>query len=127
MKYFYFGTLPIFNVTAKIDRVDIADTPLNEMIYVTNIKTKNYFVLKSYDFNVLLCHASNYEHLYNINKLRRIHGMLDTHVIVTHMEDRAEVLYKVAADTDLGITVHFLENVDELEKFLLHLLRSLEE
>lgn len=127
MKYFYFGTLPIFDVTAKINRVDIADTPLNEMVYVTNIKTKNYFVLKSYDFSVLLCHATSYEHLDDINKLRRTHGMLDTHILVTHMEDRAEVLYQVAADTDLGVTVHFLKREDELETHLVNLIRCLEE
>lgn len=123
MKYFYFGELPIFNVQPNIDRVDVADTPV-EMIYVSNIKTTNYFVLRSYDFNVLLCHATNFEHLNDIEKLRRANGMLNTHIIVTHIEDRAEVLFNVNADTDLGITVHFLDDEQHLEKTILSLIHS---
>ena len=56
MKYFYFGELPIFNIQPNIDRVDVADTPV-EMIYVTNIKTTNYFVLKNYDFVFIALHG----------------------------------------------------------------------
>ena len=123
MKYFYFGELPIFSIQPNIDRVDVADTPV-EMIYVSNIKTTNYFVLRSYDFNVLLCHATNFEHLNNIKKLRRANGMLNTHIIVTQIEDRAEVLFNVNADTDLGITVHFLDDEQDLERLLIDLLRS---
>ena len=123
MKYFYFGELPIFSIQPNIDRVDVADTPV-EMIYVSNIKTTNYFVLRSYDFNVLLCHATNFEHLNDIKKLRRANGMLNTHIIVTQIEDRAEVLFNVNADTDLGITVHFLDDEQDLERLLIDLLRS---
>ena len=47
--------------------------------------------------------------------------MLNTHIIVTHMEDRADVLFNVEADTDLGITVHFLDEESQIE----HLLNSL--
>jgi hypothetical protein len=121
MKYFYFGLLPIFNVQPNIDRVDVADTPV-EMIYVSNIKTTNYFVLRSYDFNVLLCHATSFEHLNDIKKLRKANGMLNTHIIVTHIEDKAEVLFNVNADTDLGITVRFLDDEQDLEKTILSLL-----
>lgn len=123
MKYFYFGTLPIFNRIPNVDRVDVADTPLSEMIYVSNIKTTNYFVLKSYDFKVLLCHATNFEHLDDIRKLRQANGMLNAHIIVSHIDDRAEVLFNVNADTDLGITVHFLDDEQQLEKLILNLIR----
>jgi hypothetical protein len=122
MKYFYFGELPIFHIQPKVDRVNVADTPV-EMIYVSNIKTTNYYVLKSYDFSVLLCHATTFEHLNDIIKLRRANGMLNTHIIVTRIEDRAEVLFNVDADTDLGITVHFLDDEQELEKLLIDLIR----
>lgn len=122
MKYFYFGELPIFAIQPNIDRVDVADTPV-EMIYVSNIKTTNYFVLRSYDFNVLLCHVTNFEHLNDIKKLRRANGMLNTHIIVTQIEDRAEVLFNVNADTDLGISVHFLDDEQELENLLIDLIR----
>lgn len=122
MKYFYFGELPIFNIQPNINRVDVADTPV-EMIYITNIKTTNYFVLKNYDFNVLLCHASNFTHLDDIRKLRQANGMLNTHIIVTQIEDKAEVLFNVNADTDLGITVHFLDDEQNLEKLLIYLIR----
>lgn len=115
MKYFYFGTTSIFNVPVYRDRVDVADTPVNEMIYVTHINTTNMFLLKSYNFNVLLCHASCTEHLESINKIRRANGMPDTHILVTSMEDRADVLFNVNADTDLGITVYFLEDESKIE------------
>ena len=41
--------------------------------------------------------------------------MVNTHIIVTHMEDRAGVLFNVEADTDLGITVHFMDDDRNLE------------
>ena len=123
MKYFYFGELPIFHIQPYIDRVDVADTPA-QIIYISNIKTTNYFVLNSYDFSILLCHATTFQHLDDIMKLRRASGMLNTHIIVTHIEDRAEVLFNVNADMDLGITVHFLDDEQDLEKTILNLIRS---
>ena len=48
--------------------------------------------------------------------------MLNTHIIVTHMEDRADVLFNVEADTDLGITVHFLDEESQIEHLLNRLL-----
>ena len=48
MKYFYFGTLPLFNVSVHENRVNVADSPIKEMIYVTHINTNNMFLLKSY-------------------------------------------------------------------------------
>lgn len=115
MKYFYFGTASIFNVPLYENRVDVADTPVNEMIYVSHISTNNMFLLKSYNFNVILCHASSTEHLECIKKIRRANGMPTTHILVTSMEDRADVLFNVNADTDLGITVHFLEDESKIE------------
>ena len=124
MKYFYFGTLPIFNSIPHVDRVGVVDTPLSEMIYVSNIKTTNYFILKTYSFNVILCHATNFEQLDDIRKLRQASGLLNTHIIVSHIDDRAEVLFSVNADTDLGITVHFLDDEQQLEKLILNLIRE---
>jgi len=114
MRYFYFGTLPIFNVSVHENRVDVADSP-GEMVYVTHINTDNMFLLKSYNFCSMICHASSAKHLENIKKIRRANGMVNTHIIVTHMEDRAGVLFNVEADTDLGITVHFMDDDRNLE------------
>ncbi len=122
MKYFYFGSLPIFNVPLYENRINVADSPIEEMIYVTHINTNNMFLLKSYNFNTLLCHASCASHLEKIKSIRRTCGMLNTHIIVTHMEDRADVLFNVEADTDLGITVHFLDEESKLEHLLNRLL-----
>ena len=122
MKYFYFGSLPIFNVPLHENRINVADSPIKEMIYVTHINTNNMFLLKSYNFNTLLCHASCADHLEKIKSIRRTFGMLNTHIIVTHMEDRADVLFNVEADTDLGITVHFLDEESKLEHLLNRLL-----
>ena len=122
MKYFYFGSLPIFNVPLYENRINVADTPIKEMIYVTHINTNNMFLLKSYNFNTLLCHSSCASHLEKIKTIRRRFGMLNTHIIVTHMEDRADVLFNVEADTDLGITVHFLDEESQIEHLLNRLL-----
>ena len=126
MKYFYFGTLPIFNVTPHVNRIGVADTSLHEMIYVTNIKTKNYFILKGYDFKIFICHVTKFEHLDDIMNLRQAHGILDTHIIVSNITDKAEVLFNLDADTDLSIRVHFLNKESELENFLIKLLHCLD-
>lgn len=125
MKYFYFGTLPVFNVTPNVNRIDVAETSLNEMIYVTNIKTTNYFILKSYDFKIFICHVTNFEHLQDVVKLRKAHKMLETHVIVTNMVEKAEILFILNADSDLSINVYFLRKPSELQNFLTKLLRCL--
>jgi len=124
MNYFYFGTRSIFNVPANIDRVDVADTPVGELIYVTSIDTKNMFIVKSYDFNTLICHATTEKHLEDIKELRRSCSMPNTHIIVTNIDDKAEVLFNVNADTDLGVTVHFLEQENDLEKLIIRLIRQ---
>ena len=49
--------------------------------------------------------------------------MLNTHIIVTNIEDKADVLFNVEADTDLGITVHFLDEESKLEHLINRLLR----
>lgn len=121
MKYFYFGTLPLFNVSVHENRVNVADSPIKEMIYVTHINTNNMFLLKSYNFNTLICHASCASHLEKIKSIRRTFGMLNTHIIASHM-DKADVLFTAEADTDLGITVHFLDEESKLEHLVNRLL-----
>ena len=122
MEYFYFGTLPIFNVMPHINVINVADTSLDEMIYVTHIKTKNYFLLKTYDFNTFICHVTEFEHLQDVIDLRIANGMLNTHVIVSNIEDKAEVLFQLHADTDLNMTVHFLniKSQSDVDNFIVN-------
>lgn len=120
MKYFYFGSLPIFNVPLYENRVNVANSP-KEMIYVCHIDTNNMFLLKSYNFNTLICHASCADHLEKIKSIRRAFGMLNTHIIASHM-DKADVLFTAETDIDLGITVHFLDEESKLEHLVNRLL-----
>ena len=122
MNFLYFGTKDFLGVPCSVDRVHVADTPI-EMIYTTNIETTNTFLIKTYDYNAFIFHVWLPKHLERIKEMRQKCGSVCTHVIVSQMEDRAEVLFNLQTDTDLGITVYFLLDEKKLETLILTILK----
>ena len=85
-------------------------------MYMTHLKTTNYFIINGYDFKSFIFHVKDEKGADYIKKMRMECGMLPTHVIADVGVDKDELLYALATDVDITIQVHFLRHSNDLHK-----------